>query len=89
MPIQDRGAARLQLRTESIDSLVSTVKSAGLTVVTQGAVAVPVKGVPGQGGSLDGPGPAIGNGMVFVNSGYHVSGGMPDNVLLAFSVDGR
>ena len=48
-----------------------------------------VNGVPGRGGSLDGPGPAIGGGMLFVNSGYHVAGGMPGNVLLAFSVDGK
>jgi polyvinyl alcohol dehydrogenase (cytochrome) len=48
-----------------------------------------VNGVPGRGGSMDGPGPAIGGGMVFVNSGYVTAGGMPGNVLLAFSVDGR
>ena len=40
-------------------------------------------------GSIDGPGPAIGGGMVFINSGYPTAGGMPGNVLLAFSVDGR
>ena len=48
-----------------------------------------VNGVPGQGGSLDGAGPAIGGGMLFVNSGYVTAGGMPGNVLLAFSVDGQ
>ena len=48
-----------------------------------------VNGVPGSGGSLDGPGPAISGGMIFVNSGYAIWGGMPGNVLLAFSVDGR
>jgi polyvinyl alcohol dehydrogenase (cytochrome) len=48
-----------------------------------------VNGVPGRGGSIDGPGPAIGGGMVFVNSGYPTAGGTPGNVLLAFSVDGR
>jgi polyvinyl alcohol dehydrogenase (cytochrome) len=48
-----------------------------------------VNGVPGRGGSIDGPGPAIGSGMVFVNSGYPTAGGTPGNVLLAFSVDGR
>jgi polyvinyl alcohol dehydrogenase (cytochrome) len=48
-----------------------------------------VNGVPGRGGSLDGPGPAIGGGMIFFNSGYHVAGGQPGNVLLAFSVDGK
>jgi polyvinyl alcohol dehydrogenase (cytochrome) len=48
-----------------------------------------VNGVPGRGGSLDGPGPAIGGGMIFFNSGYHTAGGMPGNVLLAFSVDAK
>jgi polyvinyl alcohol dehydrogenase (cytochrome) len=48
-----------------------------------------VNGAEGRGGSLDGPGPAIGGGMVYVNSGYPTAGGMPGNVLLAFSVDGR
>jgi polyvinyl alcohol dehydrogenase (cytochrome) len=48
-----------------------------------------VNGVPGRGGSLDGAGPAIGGGMLFVNSGYPTAGGTPGNVLLAFSVDGK
>jgi polyvinyl alcohol dehydrogenase (cytochrome) len=48
-----------------------------------------VNGVPGRGGSLDGPGPAIADGMLFVNSGYPTAGGMSGNVLLAFSVDGK
>jgi polyvinyl alcohol dehydrogenase (cytochrome) len=48
-----------------------------------------VNGVEARGGSLDGPGPIIAGGMVFFSSGYHTNGGMPGNVLLAFSVDGR
>jgi polyvinyl alcohol dehydrogenase (cytochrome) len=48
-----------------------------------------VNGAVGRGGSLDGPGPAIGGGMVYVNSGYPTAGGMPGNVILAFSVDGK
>jgi polyvinyl alcohol dehydrogenase (cytochrome) len=48
-----------------------------------------VNGVPARGGSLDGPGPAIGGGMLYVSSGYTVGGGMAGNVLLAFSVDGK
>jgi len=48
-----------------------------------------VNGVPARGGSLDGPGPIIGGGMLFVNSGYTVDGGMAGNVILAFSVDGK
>ncbi len=48
-----------------------------------------VNGKSAHGGSLDAAGPAIVNGMVFVNSGYGQWGGMPGNVLLAFSVNGR
>ncbi len=48
-----------------------------------------VNGVPAHGGSLDGPGPAIAGGMLLVNSGYALWGGMPGNVLLAFSVEGK
>ena len=42
-----------------------------------------------KGGSIDGPGPVIAGGMLFTNSGYGMWGGMPGNVLLAFSVDGK
>jgi polyvinyl alcohol dehydrogenase (cytochrome) len=42
-------------------------------------------GVPGKGGSLDGAGPVIAGGMLFVNSGYARNGGVPGNVLLAFA----
>jgi polyvinyl alcohol dehydrogenase (cytochrome) len=48
-----------------------------------------VNGVEGRGGTIDGPGPAVGGGMLFANSGYVAAGGMPGNVLLAFSVDGK
>jgi len=48
-----------------------------------------VNGVPGRGGSLDGAGPAIAGGLVIVNSGYPHGGGMPGNVVLALSVDGK
>jgi len=48
-----------------------------------------VNGVPANGGSLDGPGPVVVGGQVFVNSGYGFVGGMPGNVLLVYSVDGR
>jgi polyvinyl alcohol dehydrogenase (cytochrome) len=43
-----------------------------------------VNGIKGQGGSIDGPGVVVVNGMVYVNSGYARQGGMPGNVLLAF-----
>lgn len=48
-----------------------------------------VNGVPGRGGALNGPGPTVAGGMLFVASGYANLGFMPGNVLLVFSVDGR
>jgi polyvinyl alcohol dehydrogenase (cytochrome) len=44
-----------------------------------------VNGVRGTGGSVDGPGPVVVNGMLFFHSGY--SFGRPGNVLLAFAVE--
>jgi polyvinyl alcohol dehydrogenase (cytochrome) len=44
-----------------------------------------VNGVKASGGSLDGAGPVISGGMVFVNSGYSKNGGLPGNVLLVFA----
>ena len=43
-----------------------------------------VNGVPGRGGSLDGAGPVVARGMLYVTSGYSRNGGMAGNVLLAF-----
>ena len=48
-----------------------------------------INGVPAAGGSLDGPGPVIAAGMLFVNLGYGQFASTPGNVLLAFSVDGH
>ena len=48
-----------------------------------------VNKVAARGGTMDGPGPAIAGGMMFVSSGYGSWGGVPGNVLLAFSVDGK
>lgn len=44
-----------------------------------------------KGGSLDGPGggATIAGGMLFLGSGYGQWGGMPGNVLLGLSVDGK
>jgi polyvinyl alcohol dehydrogenase (cytochrome) len=44
-----------------------------------------VNKVEATGGSLDGAGPVIAGGMLFVNSGYPRNGGMAGNVLLAFA----
>ncbi|WP_050426534.1 PQQ-binding-like beta-propeller repeat protein [Bradyrhizobium tropiciagri] len=45
-----------------------------------------VNGVPAHGGAMDGPGPIVVDGMLYVNSGYAQWGGLPGNVLLAFEV---
>ena len=45
-----------------------------------------VNGVAASGGSIDGPGPTIAGGMVFVGSGYGRWRGRPSNVLPAFAV---
>ena len=46
-----------------------------------------VNGVAANGGAIDGPGPAVAGGMLFVNSGYISLIGRPGNVLLAFGLD--
>jgi polyvinyl alcohol dehydrogenase (cytochrome) len=46
-----------------------------------------VNGVPARGGSMDGPGPVVVGGMLYVNSGYGGLIGNPGNVLLAFGLD--
>jgi polyvinyl alcohol dehydrogenase (cytochrome) len=46
-----------------------------------------VNGVKAGGGSMDGPGPVVAGGMLFVNSGYGSWGGFPGNVLLAFGLE--
>ena len=45
-----------------------------------------VNGVRATGGAIQGPGPAIAGGMVYVNAGYGDHLGRPGNVLLAFEV---
>jgi polyvinyl alcohol dehydrogenase (cytochrome) len=45
-----------------------------------------VNEIPAKGGSIDGPGPVVVDGMLFVNSGYGFLFGMPGNVLLAFGL---
>jgi len=48
-----------------------------------------VNGIAARGGVLDGGGPTVASGMLYVNSGYGRMPGQPGNVLLAFSVDGK
>jgi polyvinyl alcohol dehydrogenase (cytochrome) len=47
-----------------------------------------VNGVAGKGGGVNGPGPAVVGGMLYMTSGYAaLGGGSPGNVLLAFGID--
>jgi polyvinyl alcohol dehydrogenase (cytochrome) len=48
-----------------------------------------VNKVQAKGGSIDGPGPVVAGGMLFVNSGYRYFNAIPGNVLLAFGVEGK
>jgi polyvinyl alcohol dehydrogenase (cytochrome) len=47
-----------------------------------------VNGVAAKGGSIDGGGAVVVDGMVYVGSGSGFVGTMPGNVLLAYSIDG-
>ena len=46
-----------------------------------------VNGVKAKGGSMDGPGAVVADGLLFVNSGYGGIVGRPGNVLLVFGVE--
>lgn len=46
-----------------------------------------LNGVEAQGGSLDGAGAVVVDGMLYITSGYPRLGGAPGNVLLAFGLD--
>jgi len=45
-----------------------------------------VNGITGKGGAIDGPGPVVGNGRLFINSGYGLFTQMPGNLLMAFEI---
>ena len=46
-----------------------------------------VNGVKANGAAMDGPGAAVVDGMLYINSGYGGLVGRPGNVLLAFGVE--
>jgi polyvinyl alcohol dehydrogenase (cytochrome) len=48
-----------------------------------------VNGMKAKGGTLDGGGPVVVGGVLYVNSGYARLVGHPGNLLLAFTVDGK
>jgi polyvinyl alcohol dehydrogenase (cytochrome) len=54
-----------------------------------GQKVITVSGKEATGGVMDGAGPTIAGGVVYVNSGYQSRSGVPGIVLMAFSVDGR
>ncbi len=45
-----------------------------------------VNSIAARGGSIDGAGPVIAGGRVYLTSGYGRNGGMAGNVLLAFEI---
>jgi polyvinyl alcohol dehydrogenase (cytochrome) len=45
-----------------------------------------LNGVKARGGSMNGPGPVVAGGMVYVNSGYGAFGSRTGNVLMAFGL---
>ena len=66
--------------------------SSGRIIWQYDTASTPVMTVAGRqarGGVLDGAGPTIAGGMVYVNSGYWGHSDRPGTVLMAFSVDGR
>jgi polyvinyl alcohol dehydrogenase (cytochrome) len=48
-----------------------------------------INGSKARGGTLDGGGPIVVNGVLYTNSGYGRLIGQPGNLLLAFTVDGK
>lgn len=48
-----------------------------------------INGMKAKGGALDGGGPTIAGGVLYVNSGYGRLVGQPGNLLLALTVDGK
>ena len=48
-----------------------------------------VNGIKARGGSMNGTGPTIAGGILYINSGYSRIPSIPGNVLLAFSTDNK
>jgi len=46
-----------------------------------------VNGIAGRGGAIDVAGPVVAGGMLYVVSGNPARGGLPGNVLVAFSAE--
>ncbi|GAB3094991.1 PQQ-binding-like beta-propeller repeat protein [Aestuariicella hydrocarbonica] len=72
-----------------LDGILRAYDSASGTVVWQTDTAKSfqtVNGVEGHGGAIDVDGPVLGNGMLFIHSGYSMFGQLPGNVLLGYEV---
>jgi polyvinyl alcohol dehydrogenase (cytochrome) len=48
-----------------------------------------VNGVLAKGGTLDASGPIVAGGALLVTSGYPRMGGLPGNVMIALTIDGK
>lgn len=76
----------------SMDGHFRAYESTSGKIVFDDDTAVPHRTVDGReitGGGLDGAGPTIAGGMVYVTSGYQGRMGADGGVLLAYSVDGK
>jgi polyvinyl alcohol dehydrogenase (cytochrome) len=75
-----------------LDGMLRAYDGATGKVVWESDTTAPVKAVNGgmtHGGSMSGPGPAIAEGYVIVNSGYGYALHQPGNALLVYTVDGK
>ena len=73
--------------TDGMLSALSTSDGKVLWQVNTAKQYETVNKIPGNGGAISSAGPTIANGMLFVGSGYAVSGSNSGNVLLAFSLE--
>lgn len=77
----------------SLDGFLRAYDAATGEVLWESDTARPfdtVNGIPAHGGSINGPGPVVVNGHVYVNSGYGMwNMWMPGNALVTFSIDGE
>jgi polyvinyl alcohol dehydrogenase (cytochrome) len=75
-----------------LDGMLRAYDGASGSVLWETDTTIPVQAVNGamtQGGSMSGPGPAIADGHVIVNSGYGYALHQPGNALLVYTVDGK
>jgi polyvinyl alcohol dehydrogenase (cytochrome) len=74
-----------------LDGILRSYSTLDGSILWEVDTKVTLKGSNGadvKGGSLDGAGPVITSGIMLVNSGYRMFGGIPGNALLAFDLSG-